>query len=508
MTDHAAFPARLRRRLAIMFVAVAGASAGALAIGAAVTTQSYRIDQFNDRAQLNVQRDIRLLAAGAPSEAVAARLRDIGRPGGSAVVVIEDGVVVTSVDSLTVGEIPSGMRTRALADPGNVVSGDADLDEVGDTLVLGTIDETTGAELYFFFPREEVHRSIRELRVTLAVGWVVVIAVAGLFGSLVARQTLRPVRSAADAARSVAEGLLDTRLPVHGDDEFAEWASSFNRMVAALEEKIHALATASDRERHFTADVAHELRTPLSAVLAAASHLEARAADAPPDVAEMTQLLVGAARRLERLTAELLELHRLEGGQEELHHEAVDLASAIAGATAAHGWRDRVRIESDEQVVIDTDRRRFDRIIVNLVANALQHGGTDARVSVGAEAGCAVVSVRDSGPGIAPSDLPRVFDRHFKVRRDRYADGMASGGSGLGLSIAQESAQRLGGRIDVSSAPGLGATFVLRLPLDRDQHDRDGEEGTDEPAEPGAGLEDPAGEAERDAPQQRVPDRE
>lgn len=507
MTTRATFPGRMRRRLAVMFVAVAGVSAGALAVGAAVITQSYRVDQFNDRAHLNIVRDVRLLAAGAPTEAVAARLRDIQRPGGSAVIVIEDGQVVTSVDSLTLAQIPDGMREEVAAEPGAIVDADTDLAD-GSTLVVGTLDETTGAELYFFFPRQELLRSINDLRVTLGIGWVIVVVIAGLVGTLVARQTLRPIRSAADAARSVAEGLLDTRLPVRGDDEFGEWASSFNRMVAALEEKIHALAAAGERERRFTADVAHELRTPLSAVLAAASHLEQRASDVPDDVAEVTQLLVGAARRLDRLTAELLELHRLEGGQEELHVEAVDLASAIAGATAAHGWRDRVRISEHQRVVVETDRRRVDRIVVNLVANALQHGGTDARVDVWSEAGDAVVSVSDDGPGISPENLSRVFDRHFKVRVDRHADGAASGGSGLGLSIAQESAQRLGGRLTVTSTPGLGATFVLRLPLERDQDERHGEQGPDEPAEADARREDAPGEAERDATEQRVPDRE
>jgi two-component system sensor histidine kinase MtrB len=504
--DRTTFPGRLRRRLAVMFVVVAGLSAGALAIGAAVITASYRVDQFNDRARLNVQRDLRILAAGAPSEVVAARLRDRERPGGSAVVVIQDGDVVTSVDSLTDADIPAGMRRHAGADPGTVVQGEADLDGAS-SLVLGTVDESTGVELYFFFPREEVQRSISDLRTTLAIGWVVVVAVAGLFGTVVARRALRPVRTAADAARSVAEGLLDTRLPVRGDDEFGEWATSFNRMVAALEEKIHALAAASEREHRFTADVAHELRTPLSAVLAAASHLEQRADDVPADLAEVTQLLVGAARRLDRLTSELLELHRLEGGQETLHIEAVDLGSAIAGATNAHGWRDRVRIDEQRRIVVETDRRRFDRIVVNLVANALQHGGTDARVWIGSDGGEAVVAVSDDGPGIAPEHLPHVFERHFKATADRGVDPSASGGSGLGLSIAHESAQRIGGRIEVTSTPGAGATFVVRLPLERDEDDRDAEQGDDEHAEAASGLEDPPREPERAAAQQRVGDR-
>jgi two-component system sensor histidine kinase MtrB len=331
-------------------------------------------------------------------------------------------------------------------------------------MVVGTIDPESRDEAYYFFPREELERSLRELIVTLAVGWALVIAVAGVVGTLMARRTLRPVRTAADAARSVAEGLLDTRLPVRSGDEFGEWAASFNEMVAALEQKIRALAEARDREQRFAADVAHDLRTPIAAILTAASHFAEH--NAGPEADEVASIVLGAARRLDRLTGELLELHRLEAGHETVHVEPVDIAAAVRRAVLAHGWSDEVAVETGGAVVVDTDRRRLDRILVNLIGNGMTHGGGGVvRVTVARGNDGAWISVIDDGPGIPAGELDHIFDRHYKVsaHRGRPAEGNGSG-SGLGLSIARESAELLGGRLVASSAERGGATFSLWLP--------------------------------------------
>lgn len=463
MIHRSAFPARFRRRIAIAFVAVAGISAGALALGAALTVYSYRTRTFDERAREQVRDDVRLLAAGASPQVVAGRLADAEEPGGPGVIVVTDGAVVSSVGSLDLGNLPRDLRDRVRSDPGALHEGGTEL-RTGSALVIGTVDIESGAEAYFFFPREELDRSIRELLVTLGVGWLVVISVAAVAGTVIARRTLRPVRTAADAARSVAEGILDTRLPVRSGDEFGEWAASFNEMVSALEQKIAALAEARDREQRFAADIAHDLRTPIAAVLTAASHLAEHASSPPERVEEIAHIVAASARRLDRLTSELLELHRLEAGQEVLHIEDVDLVVATRYAVAAHGWTDHATIRAPESVVVATDRRRLDRIIVNLIANALQHGGTTVQLAVAQGEGGAWVSITDDGPGIAPDDLLHIFDRHFKTSDHRAveADG-ASAGSGLGLSIAWESAQLLGGRLDVASSPGRGTTFTLWL---------------------------------------------
>ncbi|HYD09305.1 MAG TPA: HAMP domain-containing sensor histidine kinase, partial [Acidimicrobiales bacterium] len=398
MIDRPPFPARFRRRLAIAFVVVAGISSGLLALGAALWIYSYRTTAFHDRSEQQVADDMRLLAAGAPPEVVASRVADAETPGGPGVVVVTAGELISSVEALDLDVLPPGMRAEVEAAPDTLVDHDIELDS-GRALVIGTLSDATDVEAYFFFPRDELSRSNRELRLALIVGWFVVLGVAAIAGTVFARRTLRPVRHAADAARSVAEGLLDTRLPVRSDDEFGEWASSFNEMVSALEQKITALAEARDREQRFAADIAHELRTPITAVLTATSHLADHRLSVDGQ-REVAQIVADAARRLDRLTSELLELHRLESGHEELQVEAVDLVAAVRNAVRAHGWSDRVVVGGPARLVVDTDRRRLDRIMVNLVANALAHGRSNVRVTIRSSPGGASLEVSDDGPGI------------------------------------------------------------------------------------------------------------
>lgn len=459
----ATFPVRFRRRLTIAFIATAGLSAGALALGAALTVQATRTAAFEERARQQVRQDLRLLAAGAPAPVVAARLADVEVPGGPGVLVVAEDGVVSSVESLSLADVPASVRAAVAAEPDEITDSTARTTD-GSVMILGAHDADADVELYLFFPRDELVEGLRALRVTLGVGWIAVVAGAGVAGSLMARRTLRPVRGAADAARKVAEGLLETRLPVRSNDEFGEWAMSFNRMVAGLEDKIGALAAARDRERRLSADVAHELRTPVAAVLNAASHLADRRDELPADLGDAATIVGTAARRLDRLTAELLELHGLEARTNELLVEPVDVGAAVAATVRAHGWGEVVEVVGAQGIVIDTDRRRLERILVNLIVNALDHGGGAARVRVAGHGSGAGITVADDGPGIGPADLPHIFDRHFKGDSHRSAQSRSSGGSGLGLSIAHESAQLLGGGIEVTSELGQGACFVVSLP--------------------------------------------
>ena len=466
MNERGAFPTGFRRRLAVMFVIVAGMSAGALAAGAYVTVDSYRTRTFGTRARAEVREDVRLLAAGAPAAALAARIANTEQPGGPGTLVVSAGEVSSSLETLEAGDLPPGLREEALEEPGEIAEARADVNGVS-MLVLGTVDEETRTELFAFFPRTELERSLDELRTTLSIGWIIVLLVAAVAGSLVARRALRPVASAAAAARSVAEGLLDTRLPVEGKDEFGEWATSFNEMVAALEEKIRALGEARDRERRFSADIAHELRTPLGTVLTAVTHVAGRASELPPaEIDAATTLVVEAARRLDRLTAELLELHRLEAGHEDLDLEEIDLLELTRHVVAAHGWTRSVGITADGDMRVISDRRRLERILVNLLANAMQHGGPPVRVRLSSTPRGWTVDVVDGGTGISGAQAARIFDRHHKGDSQRSgAGGSGRSGSGLGLSIALEAARSLGGSLHVvSSDAASGGHFRVSLP--------------------------------------------
>ncbi len=312
-----------------------------------------------------------------------------------------------------------------------------------------------GVALYFFYSEEELFDELAQLRTILLVGVGALALVAALIGSLVARRTLAPVAQASAAAQSLAEGILDTRLPAGGRDEFGAWAVSFNEMADALEGKIQALSEAEARERRFTADVAHELRTPLTALVAEAGLLAEHLDRLPDDVRRPAELLVADVARLRRLVEDLMEVSRLDSGTEAVRREPLELRALVAAIARGRG---EAEVTGDE-VRVETDRRRLERIVGNLVDNAVEHGGGTAWVRVGREGDSAVVEVADSGPGIPAEHVPHLFDRFYK------ADPARSGsGSGLGLAIARENARLLGGDIEVESRPGA-TRFTLRLPV-------------------------------------------
>jgi two-component system sensor histidine kinase MtrB len=228
-------------------------------------------------------------------------------------------------------------------------------------------------------------------------------------------------------------------------------------MAAALEAKISELSAAQARERRFTADVAHELRTPLTALVAEAAVLGEHLERMPAGTRRPAELLIADVGRMRRLVEELLEISRFDAGQERVELDAVDLAALTRALVRTRGWEESVRVDAEETVVA-SDRRRLERILGNLVGNALEHGGEGVAVRVGSDAAGAFVEVSDEGPGIPPDRLPHVFERFYKADEARSAYG-----TGLGLAIAQEHADLLGGRIDVRSEPGRGARFTLRL---------------------------------------------
>ena len=162
--------------------------------------------------------------------------------------------------------------------------------------------------------------------------------------------------------------------------------------------------------------------------------------------------------RLRRLTDDLMEISRLDAGVEAVRMEEVDLAVLIEGVVRSRGWEPRVEV-TGERPTVATDRRRVERIVANLVGNAVEHGGGRASVRIDGDGAGTVIAVSDDGPGIAAEFSPLLFDRFSKADPARTAAG-----SGLGLAIAHENATLLGGSIAVQSRPGAGATFTLRLP--------------------------------------------
>lgn len=319
-------------------------------------------------------------------------------------------------------------------------------------LIYGAPLPPAMTNLYLFYSLSDIDRTMSLLARVLAVAGIAVVVAAALLAQPVARRILRPLAGVSTAAQRVAEGLLETRVEASLSDEVGLLAASFNQMAAALQDMIQ-------RERRFVAAVSHELRTPLAALHTTSELLAARADRLPPDLREPADLLVEDVRNLRRLVEELLEVSELGSRRATLRWEEVDLRALVAAVIR----RRRADVPVDGPAVRTwADKARVERIVGNLIDNALHHGqGKDVAVSVAVTDGQCEVTVADHGPGIAPQDLPHLFERFYKADRSRTRGG----GIGLGLGIAMENAKLLGGTIEPSNRPEGGATFVFRLPL-------------------------------------------
>lgn len=450
-------PRRFRTRLTAAFVLVAAVTSGVLALGSFVTIKEYRDRMFvrhsEDAARLGL-----LSRPGRLSlEDFEELLDEFRARAGFETVAVVGEVVYSSTSEIGIEDIPEGLREplppAELAHAETMVRGTPYL------VVAGSPIGGTG-RLYFFFDRSDHLDSLRQFRNVLSIGWLAAVAGAALVGELVARRTLRPVARAADAAASIADGLLDTRLPAATDDEFGAWAESFNRMAAALEEKIEALSEAAERERRFTADVAHELRTPLTGMSSAASMLAEELDGLPQQGHRVAEILIDDVRRLESLVMELLELARLDAGQDEVHLESLSLSQAVDAVLATWDGDSPVAEASGPDVTVLADRVRLKRVLCNLVINAVEHGGGGVEVAWRRDGEMVALDVLDRGPGLGVDDAERVFQRFHKADTSR-----ARGGAGLGLAIALQHARALGGSLDAGNREGGGARFTLRLPV-------------------------------------------
>jgi signal transduction histidine kinase len=440
----------LRRRLTIAFALAVGVSAVALAAGSYFVVRHNLLHDSVTSSARQARKNLRLAPSYLPD--TKGLLNAYRGTGGFDTVGEAGRQSFSSKFDLGLDDVPAALRR--IVRRGQL---GYQRESVNGTPYLVVGGPAENDELYFFFSEQGLRHELAVLRNILLAGGGVLVLLAALAGALLAREALRPVARASEAAHSLAEGLLETRLPVEGRDEFGSWAQAFNEMASALETKISALSAAQARERRFTADVAHELRTPLTALVGEASLLRGHLDRMPDQSRRPAELLIEDVGRLRRLVEDLMEISRLDAGAEAVRPEAVDLAAAVAGVMHARGWDGRVRLDA-EKTIVATDPRRLERIVANLVGNALEHGGNEAAVRVGRDGEHAFVEVADQGPGIQSEHLPHLFERFYKADPARTGPG-----SGLGLAIAQENARLLGGEIEVWSEPGKGTRFTLRL---------------------------------------------
>jgi signal transduction histidine kinase len=301
----------------------------------------------------------------------------------------------------------------------------------------------------------------------LLLAFSAIVAVA--FAALTAEQMLRTVREIAAAARQVAGGQFGVRVAPDGPDELAGLARDFNVMSERLEETDRARREMEEARRHLIAAISHDLRTPLASIRAMVEAIDDGVVADAETIQRYIHTVLGEVERLSGLIDDLFELSRLDAGvlalQMEpgsLHDLVSDMMEALQVQAAEKGLTLQGAID-DSLPPVMMDAARVQRVLYNLVQNAIRHTPPAGTVLLEAreEPDAVRVDIVDSGEGVAPADLPHIFDRFYRGEKSRVR---AQGGAGLGLAIARGLVEAHGGRIWAQSAPGQGARFSFVLP--------------------------------------------
>ncbi|HEV7810295.1 MAG TPA: HAMP domain-containing sensor histidine kinase [Candidatus Limnocylindrales bacterium] len=455
----------VRGRLTLTIVALVVLTAIVLGVGSYAFVDSRLHDQALHDAGDQARFDLSVLAPARlsvpPTADEMRKLGDDFQRRGLQTIIVPTGLEPFGTPSSLaplVQSIPASVRT--LVDQGQIAYAWQRIAERASLVVAGRV-AGTGPAIYFVRDTTTIDATLDQLRLVLLVVGAVLAMIALVAARLVARGVLAPVDDAAHAAARIARGDLSARVPVVSDDEFGAWAEQFNEMVDTLEDTILRLEAAQAQNRRFVADVSHELRTPVAALVAEASLLRGHLDRLPAEARRAGELVVDDVGRLRSLVEELMELSRFDAAGEEVRIQRVDLLRLLRDVVAAH-HPDAVLELPDDRVVVDTDPRRLERILANLLDNAREHA-PDALVVVRLRItdGRIAITVADRGPGVAPDRIERIFDRFF------MADPSRRGGSGLGLAIAAEHASLLGGELLARNRRGGGLSIELVLPVTR-----------------------------------------
>ena len=360
----------------------------------------------------------------------------------------------SSPSALNLSVIPSGLR--ALVESGHLA--DQVVSESGSpVLIVGVPITAVGSAYYELFTLGDISRTLHVLFVALLVAALVTTLGGAVLGRWAASRALRPLHETAEAALSIAEGRLDTRLESDRYTDLAVLASAFNSMADELQTRI-------EREVRFTSDVNHELRSPLTTLATSLSVVQARRDELPERARQALDLLGAEVGRFRRLVDDLLEISRLDAGLGDWHTDEVALGSLVRHTVAASPPPVFIEIQgrSEERRVL-VDKRRFERIVANLLENAERYAGGATRVTVETDDRWGRIAVEDRGPGIPVEERNRVFDRFSRGTSGRRRG--TGEGTGLGLAIVAEHARQLGGHVYVEPNGACGARFVIELPL-------------------------------------------
>ncbi len=428
----------------------------------AITYVAVRQLLLDDREMIAIEQttgDARLVAAALrgdeanPSEVLAA----LRPPIRSTPMLFRDGAWFAASLQVRPEDLPTALTEL-------VNSGDAAIQRAlvnqAPAVVVGVPLPAESGDYYEVFSLNDVNTTLITLARALGVAGGIATVAGLLLGWWMARRVVRPLREVTSVARSIADGELETRLDEGLDEDLTVLSNAFNRMADTLQARIA-------REARFASDVAHELRTPLTSVLTSLAVIENRRAELSPQGQEALGILSGDVERLEQTVADLTEIAKHDAGVVTVELEVVSVVAVIARILNRLRRAD-LPVDIDARATdafVKVDEHRLERVLANLVENADTHGGGVTGISLRSVKDTVRIVVEDRGPGVPMTERARIFER--------FARGPGVGragrpqGSGLGLALAEENTELLGGRIWVEDRPGGGSRFVVELAAER-----------------------------------------
>ncbi len=428
-------------------------------------------DQTNNEAELNIfaRQVIKKAAApGGDSERFLVFTRSLGNTSDTVVQTVLSGEIGLS-------SVPDELREAVRADPRRqqvtlIGITDPATQEAVPAVLVGSQVEVPVAgkyDLYAVFPMQREQATLDLITRTFAIGGLALVFLVGAIAFVVTRQVVSPVRRAAVVAERLSSGRLNERMRARGEDDLARLAKSFNEMADSLQTQIRQLEGLSRVQQRFVSDVSHELRTPLTTIRMAADLIHDSRTDFDAAVSRSAELLHNELDRFEELLADLLEISRFDAGAAALDEDLTDLQDTVGRAVQsaqpiAERWGSTITVTATGRCEAEIDPRRIERILRNLLVNALEHGeGRPVEISIAGNESAVAVAVRDHGVGLRPGEAALVFNRFWRADPAR---ARTTGGTGLGLAISLEDARLHDGWLQAWGEPGEGSCFRLTLP--------------------------------------------
>ncbi|MFA7324014.1 MAG: HAMP domain-containing sensor histidine kinase [Candidatus Nanopelagicales bacterium] len=436
----------LRTRVALATATLSLVVAGAVAGGAYAFARWYLLEQRQSAALTRAVLDSRAVDAAVEAGASASEaLAQVPTVGTSQSMLLARQSWFTSSITISPDALPADLMNLA-----DTSGAQQRLEIGGDPYFVAAIPVRSGTYVEVF--------PLRELDRTLTLGgWALLTmtftatAVGALLGASLAKRILVPLQHLGVTARRITDGELSARIALSGDADLDPLARSFNKMADAVQLRIA-------RERRFAANVSHELRSPLTSIAGTTELLEAHKTSLPSRDAQLITVLAQQVQRMSRTLLDLLEISRL-ASDDPVQWESTDLNHLCREIALASGCDPAV--VNGDTVILSTDARRIERIVGNLLDNAQIHGGGATQLAIQREPGSVRIIVEDAGPGIPVESRDRLLEPFTRGSGELSTVS----GAGLGLAIAREQTQMLGGTLKVSDSPSGGARFIVILPL-------------------------------------------